>query len=73
MTAKGEQRKFSLKRGFSFFWKSNLALLIAILFLYINQSSWSKEGAPLILILALVWEVLILFLCLIGCLKKQEG
>ena len=73
MTAKGEQKKFSLKRGFSFFWKSNLALLIAILFLYINQSSWSEEGGTVLLVLALIWGVLILFLSIIGCLKKQEG
>lgn len=73
LAAKGKQKKFSLKKGFSFFWKSNLVLFIAILFLYINQSSWSEEGGSVLVVLALMWGVLILFLSIIGCLKKQGG
>ena len=69
---KQEGEKFSFKRGFSFFWKSNLVLLITILFFYINKSSWSEEGGPVVLLFALLWEVMIIILSMFACLKERE-
>lgn len=73
MTAKEEQKKFSLKKGFSFFWKSNLVLFIAIIFLYTNKSSWSEEGGSVLLVLALMWGVLILLLSIIDGIKSKSA
>ncbi|MBG9448214.1 hypothetical protein ABE67_02330 [Cytobacillus firmus] len=72
MTAKGKQKKFLFNRGFLFFWKSNLVLFLAILFLYINKSSWSEEGSVL-LVLALMWEALILLLSIIEGVKAKRA
>ncbi|WP_370224345.1 hypothetical protein [Cytobacillus sp.] len=73
MTAKEEQKKFSLMKGFSFFWKSNLVLFIAIIFLYTNKSSWSEEGGSVLLVLALMWGVLILLLSIIDGIKSKSA
>ncbi|MBG9585587.1 hypothetical protein ABE26_00325 [Cytobacillus firmus] len=72
MTAKGKQKKFLFNRGFLFFWKSNLVLFLAILFLYINKSSWSEDGSVL-LVLALMWEALILLLSIIEGVKAKRA
>ncbi len=69
---KQEGEKFSFKRGFSFFWKSNLVLFITILFFYINKSSWSEEGGPVVLLFALLWEAMIIILSIFACLKERE-
>ncbi|WP_110067708.1 hypothetical protein [Cytobacillus oceanisediminis] len=64
--------KFSLKRGFPFFGKGNLALLVAILFFYINKSSWSEEGGPVVLLFAFAWEAAIILLSFFACFKERE-
>jgi hypothetical protein len=69
---KQEVEKFSFKRGFPFFWKGNLALLVAILFFYINKSSWSEEGGPVVLLFALAWEAVIILLSFFACFKERE-
>lgn len=73
MTAKGKQKKFVFNRGFLFFWKSNLVLFLAILFLYINNSSWSEEGGSVLLVLALMWGALILLLSIIDSVKVKRA
>ena len=70
---KQEEDRFSFKRGFSFFWKSNLALLIVILCFYINSSSWSKEAGNFLLLFVVLWEAFIILLSLIACLKRREA
>ena len=70
---KQEEERFSFKRGFSFFWKSNLALLIVILCFYINSSSWSKGADNLLLLFVVLWEAFIILLSLFACFKANSA
>ncbi|WP_338472887.1 hypothetical protein R4Z10_09260 [Niallia sp. XMNu-256] len=70
---KQEEDRISFKRGLSFFWKSNLALLIVILCFNINSSSWSESAGNLLLLFVLLWEAFIILLSLIACLKRKHG
>lgn len=72
MNSKEEQKKFSFKRGFSFFWKSNLILLITILAININRASFSEGGGGLLLLLYLSWEALLILLSFFACFKERE-
>lgn len=68
-----EEAKFSLKRGFSFLWKSNLFLLVAYLFLFINKSSWGWDGQYLVMAFVVFWEVVILICSFIACFRDRES
>lgn len=66
-----EDKKFSLKRGVTFFGKSNLVLLIALLFFFINKSSWSEQGGSVVFLFTLSWEIVILICSFFACFKKK--
>jgi hypothetical protein len=64
---------FSFKRGVSFFWRSNVVLLIMAIFLLINKGSWVGDGSGTLLLLVLVSEVMIMLLAFFSCFPKKES
>ncbi|WP_077304636.1 hypothetical protein [Terribacillus halophilus] len=72
-TTKNKKEKiFSFKRGFSFFWKSNSFLLIALLFFWINKSSWVWDGETAVEVFIILGEVFILTCSFIACFRDRK-
>ncbi|CAM4040295.1 hypothetical protein [Mesobacillus zeae] len=67
-----EDENFSFKRGVTFFWQSNLVLLIAFLFFFINKSSWNEQGGFDVLLITLLSELVIWLCSFFACFKKKE-
>lgn len=63
---------FSLKRGFPFFIKSNIVLVIIMLAIYINRNSWVYDGRDFYELFGFFSEVLILFITLIACFRPKS-
>jgi predicted CopG family antitoxin len=67
---------FSFKKGLSFFWKSNIVLLVMVCVLLINQGKWVGEGQEMLVFFILLFEVMIVLLSLFTCFpdkpKKSE-
>ncbi|WP_071460738.1 hypothetical protein [Bacillus massilinigeriensis] len=70
--SKEEQKKFSFRRGFSFFWKSNLILFTIILALNINRANFSEEGGDLLLLMSLLWEAFLILLSIFLVFTREE-
>ncbi|MBP3040680.1 hypothetical protein J9303_14405 [Bacillaceae bacterium Marseille-Q3522] len=68
---KNHNKRFSFRRGFSFFWKSNLVLLLMILCFFINKSSWGYEGGLTVVLFAFLSETMLIILSFIGCLRPR--
>ncbi|WP_113928848.1 hypothetical protein [Bacillus sp. P14.5] len=66
------EKFFSIKRGFSFFYKSNIAVVIGLLCFFINQSSWVEQGGINLFIVFILTESFLLLLSLIACFKEKE-
>jgi len=66
------EKFFSLKRGFSFFYKSNIAVMIGLVCFFINQSSWGEEGRVNVLIAFILAELFLTLLSLIACFKEKK-
>ena len=64
-------KRFSIKRGISFFWRSNLFLLFISLILLSNWSKWHYDGLDIFEGFLLFSEVIILLFSLIACLKPR--
>lgn len=62
---------FSLKRGFPFFIKSNIVLVIIMLAIYINRNSWVYDGRDFYELFGFFSEVLILFITFIACFRPK--
>ena len=75
-TNKETQKPFSSKKGLSFFWKSNVVLLVMFCVLLINQGKWVGEGQEMLVLFITLFEVMIVLLSLFSCfpdkLKKSE-
>ncbi|MFP7478311.1 hypothetical protein [Terribacillus saccharophilus] len=67
-----KEKFFSIKRGFSFFWKSNLFLLVALLFFFINKSSWVWDGEWAVEVFTILGELFILVCSFIACFRERE-
>jgi hypothetical protein len=70
-TASKKIETFSLKRGFSFFWKANLVLLGMIGFLLLNQGSWADDAQKFFTLFITVSEAMILLLSFANCLPHK--
>ena len=66
-----EGKGFSLKRGWPFFWKGNLLLLLMIAVFFINKGSWDYEGGGAVSFFWLQWEIAIIFLSIVACLRPK--
>jgi hypothetical protein len=66
-----EDEKFAFKRGFTFLWKSNLVLLLALLFFFINKSSWSEQSGFVVLLITLLSEVVVWLGSFFACFNKR--
>lgn len=64
-------KRFSIKRGISFFGIGNLFLIFIVLLILFNWSRWFNEGIIYFVIFILLSEVMILILSFIACLKPR--
>ncbi len=71
-TASKKVETFSLKRGFSFFWKANLVLLGMIGFLLLNQGSWADDAQKFFTLFITLSEAMILLLSFASCLPHNK-
>lgn len=71
---KGEKniKFFSIRRGFSFLWKSNLFLLVAVLFFLINKTSWVWDGEWAVEVFIILGELFILICAFIACFRDRN-
>lgn len=65
------RKPFSIQRGFSFFVKGNVLLIVMLLLFFINKDSWGQEGESYVLLYGLQTEVIILLLSFIACLRPK--
>lgn len=68
---KKDEKFFSFKRGFIFYWKSNVFLLCSILLFLLNKSSWAQDGDSYIWLFGIQVEALLILLSLIACLRPR--
>ncbi|ANC78682.1 hypothetical protein ABE65_018515 [Fictibacillus phosphorivorans] len=71
-TASRKVETFSLKRGFSFFWKANLVLFGLIGFLLLNQGSWADDAQKYFTLFITISEAMILLLSFASCLPHKS-
>ena len=64
-------KRFSVKRGFSFFWRSHLVFFVMTLLLLSSLSSWHYDGLSSYIILWFSSELMIILLSMIACLKPK--
>jgi hypothetical protein len=69
---KKDEKFFSLKRGFIFYWKSNVFLLFSILFFLLNKNSWALDGDSYMWLFGIEVEALIILLSFIACLRPRK-
>lgn len=65
------RKKFSVKRGFRFLYKSNLILLGMILIMFVNHKSWIDDGAIMLILFIMLYESFTIVLFFIACLKPR--
>jgi hypothetical protein len=66
---KKDEKFFSFKRGFIFYWKSNVFLLFS--FFLLNKNSWAPDGDSYVWILGIQVEALLMILSFIACLRPR--
>ena len=68
---KKDEKFFSFKRGFIFYWKSNIFLLISILLFLLNKGSWASDGDNYVWLFGIQVEALLILLSFIACLRPR--
>ncbi|MGG1629344.1 hypothetical protein [Rossellomorea sp. NRS-1567] len=68
---KKDEKFFSFKRGFIFYWKSNVFLLFSILLFLLNKNSWAKDGDSYVWVFGIQLEALLMILSFIACLRPR--
>ncbi|KAA0566049.1 hypothetical protein F0342_05020 [Bacillus sp. CH30_1T] len=66
---KKDEKFFSFKRGFIFYWKSNVFLLFS--FFLLNKNSWAPDGDSYVWIFGIQGEALLMILSFIACLRPR--
>ena len=67
-----DNRKFSLKRGFSFFLRGNAVLSIIVIMILSSQSSWNGARGLVAFIMLIVWyEIMIILLSFAACFAPK--
>lgn len=67
-----KQKKFSIKRGFIFFVKCQIAVLIMTLIIVSNRNSWGYDGLYDLIIFILFSEIVIFYSTIAACLKPRD-
>ncbi|MGF3105541.1 hypothetical protein [Rossellomorea sp. DUT-2] len=68
---KKDEKFFSFKRGFIFYWKSNVFLLFSILLFLLNKNSWAPDGDSYVWLFGIQVEALLMILSFIACLRPR--
>ena len=68
-----KRRIFSLGRGFRFFLKANILLVLFILVFMVNKTEWKYDGRISVITFTTFAEAFIILLCMIACIKPNRN
>ncbi|MCR8849896.1 hypothetical protein NQ095_15870 [Rossellomorea sp. SC111] len=68
---KKDEKFFSFKRGFIFYWRSNVFLLFSILLFLLNKNKWAPDGDSYVWLFGIQVEALLILLSFIACLRPR--
>lgn len=66
-----DRKKFSIKRGLRFLYRSNIVLLVLVIFAYIDYGQWTHDGGSGLGALIICYECFTLVFAVMACLKPR--
>lgn len=67
-----KENKFSIRRGWSFYLKSQVLILIVTIIFLSNFRSFKEDGVISLIIFIITSEILVSVLSIIACLKYKD-